>query len=359
MQQTCKTIADESQYEKVFSTYYQGRDLVVRDGDGTIQARFHSFKKGFIILSIAGPFETSRQCIIYAKIEETIISTRITLHKQISPELYAFIPGMVQIHSPLNEGPCVPDEPAPPAAILAVELLSETSIIEILNQQKRTLDNLKAQISERLSGSFDFVRIRFINESTIDARMNYFGDTIEPIIIDDVSGKYEQGDGEMVRIYRDQIYPADREMQTGQYQSEISVPILYRALFPFGYIQVNKREAVIDEKARSAVRKIGASVSNQFVSNRIFTPREESFSVENITKESLDIILTDRKHVKLFKERDRLLCTIVLQGTQRVLMMVRVGAVEFTSGNGARVSCCIKSIDALGEVYLDEYTEHR
>jgi hypothetical protein len=90
--------------------------------------------------------------------------------------------------------------------------------------------------------------------------------------------------------------------------------------------------------------------------NNIFPKAEEKLPVIDISKSGLGVIFKDKKCIKYFSENQLLYYDLILPNNNKVNMLSSVRNI-LLNGSVYKVGCRILEIDALSEVYYDEYLE--
>ena len=173
-------------------------------------------------------------------------------------------------------------------------------MVSFLDYGERKLRAYKEKIAADLKGKFNRVRVVFINEATIDARMKRFLEHPAPIFIPDKNASPPDSLKSDYQFYLTEIYPKDYRLSSQkEIVSEIAIPFIYRNIIPFGYLQVNNTTPMNDAHMK-AIRRYAAMVSESFVKNKIFAPSDDRFIVSDISRSGLGLVFKDRRQLKYF-----------------------------------------------------------
>lgn len=224
-----------------------------------------------------------------------------------------------------------------------------------VNEKKMRL--VRDMIVQELKGKFERIRIVFINETSIDVRMKHFLKVWTPLYIKDMSKPDLSKGNQDFNFYVNEIHTKDYKL-AGQEEfiSEVSVPIIYKSILPYGYIQVNNTKPMNDNHL-TVIKRIAVSVNESLIRERIFTPIQEKFIVPNISKKGLAVVFKERKQLRYFMKDSHVVIDMMLPDARKVTMGVLVSNTIFNESGVIKVGLEITNIDAISEVNFEEFLD--
>ena len=189
-----------------------------------------------------------------------------------------------------------------------------------------------------------------------DSRMDYFKYHLKPIIIKNNTIEPTKNDKELFEYYKREILVKDQQLsQNKNIISEITIPVLFNAKIPYGYIQINDSEEVQESSIR-LIKNTALMINNTLTKQRIFPIGDEQLSVYDISKNGIGVFFSDKKCIKYFSENQLVHFDLILPGNKKVSILALVRHISI-KGSIYKVGCQIIEIDALSEVFYDEYLE--
>jgi hypothetical protein len=239
--------------------------------------------------------------------------------------------------------------------VFVTNIISDFIIENTLVQRMKKIDRIKEQIFDEMENAFDYMKLYLRNEVTGDPRMKYFLSHRNPIFISDFSKKGAGGDEKFFKFYIDDVYSRDHQLQKRkEILSEISVPFLYQAKMPYGYLQVNGKAPFADVTLAS-VKKFAAYVDELFKKENIFSKSSDKFIVNSLSKNGFGIVFKDRKYIRYFKSDSMVYLDMIFPGNKRASILVVVKHISILPNKTIAVGFEIKELDAIGEINYDEF----
>jgi hypothetical protein len=357
MSEQIKTITEREQFPELFSRYFAKSEVFLKTKSGDLKIQFIGFSNGLAAFKIPYIKNIVDTCLVYSRIQNSIIYASLKASQRQGNDLYVFIPINLQIIS-LNrkEDRQEIGTRADGKNILYVtNLISDFIIENILAMQTKKVEAIKDTTRADLAKFFEHIKIYFCNEGMSDARMKYFYDVIMPIYISDFKKKPSEKDEKIFNNFMNNIYSKDYYLLNRKdFVSEISVPILFKMKIPFGYIQVNNTTPIA-EGMFQPIKSLTMQVAELFAKSKIFPLLEEKLLVSDVSKSGLGVVFNDRRYIRYFKEKCRVFFELILPGDTRASIVAVVRNIAFMDNKVIKIGCEIKEMDAISEVNYEEY----
>jgi hypothetical protein len=198
-----------------------------------------------------------------------------------------------------------------------------------------------------------------LNEMKYDLRLKFLQETRIPIHITNINDKQTEKNELLFNRYINEIYAKDYKL-SGQKDiiSEIAVPIMYRGIITYGYVQVNHSSALGDPHL-SVVKRLAIYVSEHLTKENFFQSSQEKFLVYDISKKGIGIVFRDRRQLSNFP-KDHVVCVDVLLPSQKkVIAGAIVRNITFLDNAIIKVGLELVSMDAISEVNYEEYFDEK
>jgi hypothetical protein len=238
--------------------------------------------------------------------------------------------------------------------LFVTNLISDLMIQNSLDSNEKKVNIVKDNISEDLKGKFDRIRVVFVNETRIDVRMKHFTQSWNPIFIRDLGAVITESEKKEFSLYINEIYAKDYKLSSQkEFVSEVSVPIIYKNMTPYGYIQVNNLKPM-DENHLKVIKRLAVMINEQLIKNNIFEPAKDKFIVTDMSKNGIGIVFKDRRLLRFFMKDSHVILELSLPDSNKVVMSVIVRNTIFNEGGTIKIGLEIKNIDAISEANYDE-----
>lgn len=356
MSETIKTITDTGQFEEIFKKFFATRDIFLKTKSGDLSVQFLGFNEGNVAFRIPRVKNVPDMIVIFTRLSDNTIYASLKLLESTEND-FIFLPIKFQIISEkMMEERTSLSNSGGKNVLYASNIVSEQMIQVALDSNEKKVSLMKDKIESDLKGKFDQVRVVFINETRIDVRMKRFMESWSPIIIKDMNNQSSQGSKEK-NFYLSEIYSKDYKL-SGHKEliSEVSVPIIYKNMVPYGYIQVNNTKPM-DESHLTVVKRLAVIINEYVLKERLFVPAPEKFIVNDVSQKGLGIVFRERRLLRYFMKDSRLVLELTLPDSNRVTMRTIVRNTIFNDNGITKVGLEILDIDAISEVNYDEFLE--
>ena len=125
---------------------------------------------------------------------------------------------------------------------------------------------------------------------------------------------------------------------------------------PYGFIQVNNTSP-LTETHLSVVKKMAISFEEVLQKNDLFNQSQEKLPVWDISKGGIGIVFKEKRFFKFFKENSMIYYDLFLPENKKSNILSIVQNISPIGSAAFKIGCKIKEIDALSEVYYDEFLE--
>lgn len=355
-----KKITDRSLFNSVFNKLFLGRDVLLKTDQETIPVHFESYDGGMAVLRIPDNHDVTDGCIVFIERQKDIVFSHLNLKSDMKNSRYMFDVVDIQIlekikkeESPANE---VRSSPRSGHAYIS-NIISDFSLIDCLKGSTRRVEYLRSEILKKLNNLYPFSKVFFIHDKRPDYRMEFFQNNRRPYFFPELVKSAAQTGNSDLMHFMTNIQPKDFYLTDNKLTSEICVPILYKLMLPFGYIQINSTGALGDSDY-SAIRKLGMTASVLFSNDTsIIKSADDIISISDISETGMGIIFKDKPLIKHFKDDSTILFNVVFSDTRKASILAKVRHITLIENKIYRVGVEVMNIDPIGEVYYSEYVE--
>ncbi len=356
-------IIDKKQIEEIFLTRFKIGKIFIKTSDINIQVESFSFDNGEISVTLPEVTENVKSVLFYMRESEDVIFSHAVLKSKNETGSLVYEPLDIQILQipRKEERKSVGSSDKPDTApIYLSNIISDFTIHECLELSKRKVTLIKEELLKKLLTIYPDSEITFLNEKSKDPRMLYFGKKRKPYFIRNIKDfdKPEKlNEDEDLKYYHSYIFEKNSLDNRAKILSEISVPLLYKMMMPFGYVKTASLAELTDEDY-SVIRKFGMSASTVYTNDKqIIISSDDRIAVTDLSMSGLGIFFKDKVLIKHFKENSLIVFTIYLPEKKQATLLCEVKNIALIKNYVYRIGCEILNIESLGEVYYEEYIE--
>jgi hypothetical protein len=356
MAETIKTITDTGQFEDIFKKFFAKREVYLKTKSGDLFIQFLGFKDGAVMFRIPRVKNVPDTIVVFTRLSDNTIYASLKFVESTEND-FIFLPIKFQIISEkMKEERTNLTATGGKSVLYVSNIISEPMIEGALDSNEKKVGIMKDKIAGDLKGKFDHVRVVFINETRIDVRMKRFHESWNPIMIKDIGDQSDLANKEKA-FYLSDIYAKDYKLSSHkELVSEVTVPIIYKNMVPYGYIQVNNTKPV-NESHLTAVKRLAVVINEYVMKEHLFMPAPEKFIVNDMSKKGLGIVFRERRLLRYFTKDTRLILELALPDTNKVNMRVIVRNAIFNENGIIKVGLEIIDIDAISEANYDEFLD--
>jgi len=355
MAENIKTVTDKSKFAEIFNKFFAKRASYLKAKNGNLNIQFLGFFEDKVAFRIPRLKSLPDLTIIYTRIESGTIYASVKPFEN-NEDTFTFIPLKFQIISTQRkeDRKSVSEDDGSKSIMFVKNVLSDSLISTSLSMNEKKIDRIKDSIEQDLKKRFEKIRIVLINEAKFDARIKYIQENIAPILIEDLNKDPDEKQKKMFNHYINEIYSKDYKLSSQkEFTSEILVPILFRNIIPYGYIQVNNRTPMNDEFL-SAVKKTAVITNELILKGNIFMPAEDKFLVADFSKKGLGVAFKDRRQTRFFRQDSLVSFDIILTTNKNAIIGAIVRNTSFMENGIIKVGLEIDKLDAISEINYDE-----
>ncbi len=354
--ESVKHITDRNSLSDLYSSLFIGKDVFLKSDGINIKVNFVKFSNGKIYLDIPVENYDVKRTAIYTRNMEEVAYSHI-IPTGMDEKLYVFETEGSQIFFAPRKEKRVRLEAVPGKKTVISQLISNFVIKESLLQNQARVDWLRHEISGKITAKYSHTKIFFLGDKNTDTRMCWIMDDRESIFIRDVNSDREAEENETDKTsYMQNIFYHDNELVDGKMVSEISVPLLYKMMMPFGYIQVN-HESPLTEENLFIIKRLGLAYSESISKDTtLFSPSEDTITISDLSLNGLGMFFKEKSLAKHFKEDALIIFTAYLPDNKRASILCRVANISLND-KWYRIGCSIESIDSEGEIHYGNFLQ--
>jgi hypothetical protein len=355
-----KKITDRKLFTSIFSKIFLNHDVFLKKDNEVIAVKFMNYEGGVSTLKIPPGHLPFGQVIVYVDRKTDVVYSHLNFIAQTENDLYTFDTIDIQKMEflKMENGKIVSESRSENriGQLYISNIVSDFSMTASLSTNSRRVEYLRQMVINKLSPRYSHVAGVFLGDKKPNPRMDFFQKERRPYFIpefrqDLIPDKKDQ------QFFMSTIYGKDSILTKNHLKSEICVPLLYKFMLPFGYIQVNSTEA-LTEHDYSDIRKLGMSTSMIFTNNStIIRCADDIMLVGDLSAKGLSIVFRDKPLIKHFKDKSTILFDIFLPENMKATTLACVRNISLTDNNIYRVGCEILNMDSIGEVYYGSHIE--
>ncbi len=358
MAEQIKTITEREQFPELFYRYFSTGDVYLKTKSGDLRIKFQGYSEGLVAFRIPYLKNLYENCLIFTRFEDYVIYAQLKLAEKQEEDLYVFSPLKIQmIYVTRREGRVNLDAQGGKSILYVTGIISDFIIENSLAMEIKKVDKVKEMLKYDMQKRFNHIKIYFLNEGMSDPRMKHFYETKMPIFIPDLKRNPTEKEQKDYNFFINNIYSKDYYLNNRKgLVSEVSVPVLYKAKIPYGYIQVNN-EAALTETTLTLIKRMAIVVEELFAKYKIFPQTEEKLLVSDISPKGLGIVFKERRFIRYFKEKSAVFFDLILPQNKKASVQAIVRNIALLENKIIKVGCEFKEMDAISEVNYDEYLE--
>jgi len=364
MNHNADKITDRNAIKEIFEERLPLLEVFVKIKDVSLPVESFKYENDCVTISIHQHGIVTDNVIIYARNNETIIASHASLKMKKDDNTYVFEPSDVIIFDVnRKEERCIVENRninTATAPIYISNIISDFLINESFTASRKRVDFIKEVIMEKISLDNILIKITLLNELHNDERMKFFMTERKSYFfknLKDVSDSEKLKTDPDLKRYALSIYPSDPTLEDMKIISEISVPLLYKFMLPFGYIKAVSKSELTDNDF-TVIRKFGMSVSTLFTNDKsLIKNSDEKITVIDLSNHGLGIVFKDKRMIKHFKDNCLIVFTVFLPEEKQATMLCVVRNISLIRNFIYRVGCEILNIESIGEVNYSEYLE--
>ena len=363
MNHSVDKIVDKKQMKEIFEKRFSSLVAFIKTDDISIQVVSFKYEDNLITITLPRHVMNFDNAIIYVRDREKIIASHVSLQMAGEDNSFVFEPRDVMICDvprKENRNKIENKNSAASVNIYVSNIISDFIIDESFIASRKRVDFIKNVLLQKISLENALLKIVLLNEIHNDERMKYFRTERKPYFYEDLKDVHDNEklkNNSDLKRYAFSIYPSDPALEDKKIISEISVPLLYKFMLPFGYMKVTSQAKLTDTDF-TTVRKFGMSVSTLFTNDKnLIKNSEERIAVTDLSMHGLGIVFKDKRLIKHFKDDSLIVFTVFLPEEKQATILCLVKNISLVQNYIYRVGCEIINIESIGEVHYSEYLE--
>ena len=354
---TIQTITDRSSFDRIFYDNLSGGDIFLKTSNGNLKIAFLGYTGGQIAFRIPYIKSMPDTALVFARRTETTIYVELkTIEKQ-EAEVFVFSPIKVQlIHAARTEGRAAVSGEGKNLMFIS-RIASDFNLSDSVALEKKKTAFVRDKVLSDLKKIFPDVIVHFSSEEMFDQRTIFFNEHAnQPIYIPDITKPPAADPSGMFAFYREFIYSKEQfNMKRHGFISEISVPILYRGMIPFGHITIHGTAPINRSAAQILARAAVLSEQMMVKGAVIHDICTEKLLVADISKGGIGIVFRDRKFVRFFKEKRTASFDLILADGMQVPIAASVRNIALMENKIIKIGCAIVSVDEKARPAYEAY----
>ncbi len=347
-------ITDRGSLAALYNSRFAGRDVFLRTDGINIKVRFIKYDSGRVYLDIPVTDYEFTRTSIYTRSKDEIVYSHIIPHS-VDNDYYIFEIEGSQVFTAPRKEERLQVSTTPGKKTVISQIISSFVIKESMLRNRSRIDWIRHEILSKVSPQNKNAHVYFLGDRYRDVRMSWIMDDREPIFIPDINSGPETSEHitDTASYIRD-IYYHDTTLQERNLVSEITIPLLYRMMMPFGYIQVNDTGA-LNEENYFMLRRLGMAYSESLSKDsQLFRPSDDTISISDLSMTGAGIIFREKSLLKHFREDALIIFTAHMPSNAQSTLLCRIVSISCCDGV-YRVGCAIESIDSEGSAHYKNF----
>lgn len=360
-----ESVTDRERFPEIFNSYFASGDVHLRTSTGNLRIRFMGYNNGQVAFKIPFIKSMPETALVFARVGEVTAYIELKSLEKQEDDVFVFSPIKVQlIHAARKEERAQPDS-AHKTLLFVNNITSDFLLFDCIRRDKKKVELIRDKLLSDLKKIFAEVKVLFIQEETGDPRMRYFFESKNmPIFIANIAERPGPAEEARYNFYRESIYAKEQfNMKRKGLISEIAVPILFKGMIPFGYLQVNNTVSISASSVQILNR--AADLASQLLTktgmfNDLCTDR---LLVADMSKGGIGIVFRDRKFIRYFKEKRLSVLDLTLPDGNVIQIGCLVKGITLMENKIIKVGCEIHHIDdksrSIYETYVAAHTPQK
>ena len=356
MSQTIKTITDKSRVEAIFKNYFSGKDIYIRTKSGNLKIHFLGYSEDNVAFRIPHVKNIKESITVFTRHQANTIYVMLQYLEK-KEDTFIFLPVKFQVISEARkEDRMLVGSEGGTKVIFVNNIMTDMAIKSELMMNDKKVEHVREIITFDLEKQFDLIKVYFISESKSDIRMKYLMERESPLFIPDLNSDPSEKLKSDYEYYINEIYSKDFRMSGSEYISEVLVPVFFKTVIPYGYIQVNNKSPMTDGLF-TVVKRMAVVMNELFKKYNLFLSTEDRFLVSDLSKGGMGIVFKDRRQTRFFRKDSLIIYEIVLPTQKKAVIGAIVRNVNFLDNGTIKVGMQIHKMDPISEVNYDEFIE--
>jgi len=350
-----KTVTDKSQFQFLLDNFFAGNPVYIKTSSGSLNLQYLGYSDGNVAFRIPLVKSLPENVVVFTRYKANNIYLSMK-HIERNEDTFIFIPLKFQIISESRkEDRKLVGIEGGKSVIYMNNLITDYNIERALSTAEKKIDKIKEIAEFELKKKFDYLKIVFMNEAKGDNRLKHILNTSESIFMANLNVDPAPGWEEKYNCYINNIYKNDIALSSrNRYISEATVPILYKNMIPYGYLQVNGTQPISDGMFE-VCRRMAIVIDQLLAKNSLFSPMEEKFLISDLSKNGLGFVFREKRHIRNFQENGKLAFDVMLPTQKKAIIGSLVKNISFLENGIIKVGCEIIRMDETSRMNYDEF----
>jgi len=356
-----KTVTDKSQFDFMFKTFFSGSEILIKTKNGNIKLQFLGYSDDKVAFRIPHVKNMPETVKVYTRHKTNTINVSLKYTER-NEDTFIFIPVRFQIISEARkeDRQLVGVEGGGKSIIFMTNIMSDELIKNSLMHSLKKVDHIEEIAKFDLEKQFNNIKLYFTSKGKVDSRMNYLLDKGKPIFVPDLNSEPEEKNIQQHNHYINEIYARDPQLsRTHKFTSEATVPIMFRKMIYYGYLQVNNTTPISDGQFE-VVKRMGIVINELMIKNKVIPVENAKFLISDISQNGLGIVFRERRLARYFKQDGFISFEIMLPTSKKAIIGAKIRNINFLESNTIKVGLEISVMDDTSKInyeeYINEYT---
>lgn len=341
-------ITDKNELLDIFKKLFEQQAVMLKTESMNIQVECIKTDNNSIFIKLPDPEHKVQASAVFTRHDDEIYFTHIIPHGHDNDLLIFETEGIQVFKATRKEERKSTDEKSGKKALIT-DIISTPVVEESFRHNRSRTEWVRSEITGRFEGRFEHIRVFFAGDRKPDSRMKWVTQDRKPVFIPAIHTKQDGTDSDDYSRYMNEIYYSDPLLKDSSFNSEIIVPLLYKGMMPFGYVQINHFEKLTEE-ALTYSKRMGLAFSESVSKDMLlFKPSEDKMMIRDLSNSGLGILFRERALIRHFREDESLVFIVHMPENRQATMMSRVMNINQIN-NYYRIGCMINNIDPAGDV---------
>ncbi len=350
------TITDKSQMNVIFTNYFAKQEVYLKTKSGDLKVYFLGYDNEHAAIRIPKVKNVPDILIVFTRNELNTIYCSLKYFER-NEDTFIFIPIKFQIISfqKKEDRTLVSTVGSGGKNVFYMyNYFSDFYIRNSLEMNNKKNDQVKEIVMFDLQKHYKNIKIVFLHEAKNDIRLKYALESKLVIFVPDLNSDPDPKYANMYKFYLDNIYGKDLTFGGKKYNSEITVPVMYRNIIPYGYIQVNN-PLPLTEGDLAVIKRMSIVIDQLFVKNKLFNHIENKFLISDISAGGLGVVFKDRGLARHFKKDSLCYFEVMLPTSKKAVIGAFVRNITFVDNTLIKIGFQNSFLDEISKQNYDEY----
>ena len=352
-----KTVTDKNQFQFLLDNFFEGKNVFIKTSNGSINLQFLGYSDGNVAFRIPFVKSVSDQVVVFVRQNANTIYLSMKFIER-SEDTFIFIPLKFQIISEYRKEDRKLVGIEGGKNILYIDnIVTDLILVRALSTADKKTDKIKEIAEFELKKKFENVKIVFIHETKKDTRLKHVVATAKSIFVSNLNVDPEPEREEEFNYYINNIYKSDFAVSSrNRYISEVTIPVMFNNIIPYGYLQVNS-SSVITDGLFEVVKRMAIVIDQLLKKNNLFMPIDSKFLISDMSNSGLGFVFKEKKYIRYFQEGGKISFTIMLPTMKKAVIGAIVRNITFMENRIMKIGCEINIMDNTSRMNYEEFID--